>query len=124
MQRLRNMTLHEQGERECAIAVQDNFDLCRRPEGIEFGAGKEDFAAAAVTLAARLAECATAEDAVLVGGHTALWITALDMLARRGRRRPQLCYFSTVRKRDEQGRFVFEPLRVERIVLPDRCLVR
>lgn len=119
MRRLRNLTLHEQGERECAVAAQCGFDLCRQPEGVEFGPGANDLADAASMLATRIAECAAAGDAVLLGGHTALWIVALDLLVQRKIRRPLLCYFSTLRKRDAQGRFVFEPVRVECIPADD-----
>jgi hypothetical protein len=108
-----------QGERERVVAAQAGFELRTEPEGVELGTAEQELAGAAETLAARLAECSAAGDAALVGGYTALWITALDLLARRNIKRPQLCYFSTLRKRDVHGRFVFEPLGVERIPVAD-----
>ena len=115
MKKLRNLTLHPQGDPECKIAAEAGFELCRTPEGVEFGVGKDDLIAAAAVLAERLAECSVAGDAALIGGHTALWIVALDLLAQRGIARPALYFFSTLRKRDENGRFVFEPSGVETI---------
>lgn len=113
MKRLWNLTLHPQGKREYDIAMAKGFELSRQPEGVEFGAGADELNKAAETLAGRLAHCAAAGEAALIGGHTAVWVAALDKLAHRGLSRPPLYYFSTLRKRDEHGRFVFEPCGLE-----------
>jgi hypothetical protein len=109
MRILRNLTLHYQ-EAECVgLAARHGFALQREPEGVEARCTVNGVAEASMVLAQRLAECSRDGVAALIGGHTAIWIAALDRLAAAGIRRPDLCYFETRRERDEDGRFVFKP---------------
>jgi hypothetical protein len=106
---LRNFTLHPQTPRELELARSAGFHLTPKPEGIEIPAGTP-LAAAALEFANRLRDAARQGHAVLVGGHTALWIAAILSLPPADL--PRMFYFETARTRDEQGRFVFTPLRL------------
>jgi hypothetical protein len=112
---MRNLTLHEQGPAECALAAQSGFALRPEPEGVMVGPGEEGLEAAARALAKRLRECAERSEAVLVGGHTGVWIRAVLQLTEQAKPLPELYYFDTRRSQDENGRFVFAPERLVRI---------
>ncbi|MCC6343666.1 MAG: hypothetical protein IT166_15785 [Bryobacterales bacterium] len=114
---LRNLTLHQQGDRETEIARRAGYTLSILPEGVEVGIGLADLTQAAEIMGRRLEECVEMGAVALVGGHTMLWIAAIELLAKRGKARPALAYFDTRRVRDASGRFVFEP---ERLVVLER----
>lgn len=109
MRKLRNFTLHPQGLREQVIAAQLGYDLHLAPEGVTVEPGRAGLQEAATVLANRLVAAAAEGSAVLIGGHTGLWIRTLDILNERGLRRPDLTYFDTRRTQDAEGRFVFQP---------------
>jgi hypothetical protein len=109
---LRNLTLHRQGEREQAFATRAGFLLEAEALGVEIDPARGGLNVAAVLLAGRLARCSAEGMAALIGGHTALWIAALDILTVRSVKRPDLLYFETARTRDIWGRFLFVPERL------------
>ena len=74
---LRNLTLHPQGDAECALAAAAGFRLQWEPNGVEVAPGEQGLETAAQALAERLRECVQAGAAALVGGHTGVWIRAL-----------------------------------------------
>jgi antitoxin (DNA-binding transcriptional repressor) of toxin-antitoxin stability system len=106
---LRNLTLHHQGPEHIDLAARYGFALEAEPEGVDVAPGPDGLLEAAITLAHKLAECSQSGAAALIGGHTGLWIAALDRLAADHKPRPALCYFATRRTRDEHGRFDFQP---------------
>ena len=108
MRKLRNFTLHTQTPREQTLAAQLGYDLQLSPEGLSVEPGRAGLEAAASIQANRLAEAAAEGSAVLIGGHTGLWIRALDILDERGIARPELTYFDTRRVHDDADRFVFQ----------------
>jgi hypothetical protein len=112
MKTLANLTLHRQEEREIALAARDSYALDAEPSGVDVGEGTAGLERAVRLLADRLEECSRHQTAALVGGHTGLWIAAVDRLPARGVPRPELLYFDTARLRDESGRFVFSPRRL------------
>jgi hypothetical protein len=112
---MRNLTLHEQGAADCALAAQSGFALESKPEGVMVGPGEEGLEAAAKLLAERLQKCAERSEAVLVGGHTGVWIRAVLLMVANGESLPEFYYFDTRRRQDENGRFVFVPERLVRI---------
>ncbi len=109
MRKLRNFTLHRQTSREQLIAAELGYDLQLAPEGLSVEPGLAGLETAAAVQANRLAQAAAEGSAVLIGGHTGLWIRALDILRERGNSRPELAYFDTHRMHDASDRFVFEP---------------
>jgi len=118
MTELRNLTLHPQGPAEVDLARASGYALAEAPEGVLARVGPGGLEDATAALAGRLADCASRGASALTGGHTGLWIAALELLAARGVRRPWLCYFETERRRDSEGRFVFRPLRLVRLPPP------
>jgi hypothetical protein len=83
MRTLRNLTLHEQNDAECAIAARAGFSLLRTPEGAVVEPGEAGLARASTQLADRLRSCTSQNEAVLIGGHTgALLAAVLILLAR------------------------------------------
>jgi hypothetical protein len=109
MRKLRNFTLHTQTSREQLLAAELGYDLQLAPEGFSVELGRRGLETAATIQAGRLAEAAAEGSAVLIGGHTGLWIRALDILNEHGITRPELAYFDTRRVHDADDRFVFEP---------------
>ena len=120
MTTLRNFTLHTQGPAEIEIAARAGFDLTPRPEGIEI-APATPLDGPAARFAASLRDAARAGHAVLIGGHTGLWIAALLLIP--PNELPRLFYFETRRTRDENGRFVFIPERLGEVPVPPRSIV-
>ena len=114
MKVLRNFTLHEQGEAECAIAARSGFSLSRAPDGAVVEPGEAGLARAATQLVDQFRSCAAQSEAVLVGGHTGVLLAAVLTLLAHGEVLPDLWYFDTRRIQDDKGRFVFQP----------ECLVR
>jgi hypothetical protein len=112
MPRIRNLTLHRQGEREREIALAAGLALDADPEGVE---ATDDIEAAAESLAALLRDCAARGHAALAHGHTGVWIAATVGMARAGEPMPALYSFLTERLHDERGRFVFAPVRLVRV---------
>ncbi len=106
---LRNLTLHLQGEKERALAARHGFDLRPEPEGVAVGPGREGLLVAGCELVEKLRACRERGEAVLVGGHTGVWLHAVARLHTLREALPPLFYFDTRRVRDEAGRFVFEP---------------
>ena len=109
MRILRNLTLHYQGDREVALAAARGFDLTREPEGVNVAPGQQGLRNASLELVARLRECRRKGEAVLLGGHTGLWVAAIAHLVTNGEALPELYYFDTRRVHDAEGRFVFQP---------------
>jgi len=118
MRLLRNFTLHEQGERELAVAAASGLDLSADVEGVEIQPG-DSFAFRASQLATLLRSAAAKGHAVLAGGHTGLWICAVLTVAATARHElPDIYVFQTRRLRDEDGRFLFEPDGLARLPVP------
>jgi hypothetical protein len=109
MRILRNLTLHYQGDREVALAAARGLDLMREPEGVNVAPGQQGLRNASRELVARLRECRRKGEAVLLGGHTGLWVAAIAHIITQGEALPDLYYFDTRRVQDAEGRFVFEP---------------
>ena len=107
---LRNLTLHAQSAREQEIALGYGLEVTVDPEGLMIESGQAGFDAAVAELALRLRECAQRGEAVLLGGHTGLWVAALLAVCRvSGETAAPPCYcFDTARIQDAAGRFVFE----------------
>ncbi len=106
---LRNFTLHSQGPREIELARLAGFQLSPHPEGFDLPTGTP-LQPHALRFAAQLRDAARSGHAVLAGGHTAVWIAAV--LSIPAAELPRLYYFETERTRDENGRFIFTPLRL------------
>jgi hypothetical protein len=115
MRILRNLTLHAQGDAEVALAASYGLALTREPEGVTVGPGEDGLQKAALDLAVRLHRCRQQDEAVLVGGHTGVWLAAVMRLTAEGAPLPALHYFDTRRIQDAQGRFVFVPEGLVRI---------
>jgi len=122
MRVLRNLTLHRQGAVEQGLAAEAGFELEIEPFGVDVSLEPDGFNAAAMLLTERLTRCTVRGVAVLIGGHTGLWILALDILSSRGVRRPDLYYFETLRRRDANDGFVFVPERI--LKLPEAARQR
>jgi hypothetical protein len=79
---LRNLTLHEQGEREIKLAARRGYLLTREAEGVAVEPGQEGLRRATQTLANKLRRCREQGESVLVGGHMGLWLaTSLELAA-------------------------------------------
>jgi len=91
MTRLENLTRHWQGAAEYDHAAKLGYELTLVPSGVNIG--PEGLEVAAMQLAGNLASCARHGAAVLIGGHTALWLRAMDILTEKGCARPALFYF-------------------------------
>lgn len=109
MRKLLNFTLHIQGQKEREVAANSGYELQVEPLGMTVEPGVAGLEEAARLQADRLLEAAGRDCAVLIGGHTGLWIRSLEILGERGKARPELAYFETRRIRDSEGRFVFRP---------------
>ncbi|HEX3880849.1 MAG TPA: hypothetical protein VHW24_27895, partial [Bryobacteraceae bacterium] len=107
--RLRNFTQHAQSVREQSVAADADYDLQLTPEGVTVEPGRGGLEVAAQIQADRLFEACAEGSVVLIGGHTGLWVRALEILRERRVERPALAYFDTRRLRDPEVRFVFEP---------------
>ncbi len=105
---LRNLTLHRQGDKEMALAARYGFRLLQEPEGVNVDPGPEGLVRAGRELAEKLRACRERGEAVLVGGHTGVWLHAVAHLLLAREPLPALYYFDTRRTRDDAGRFVFE----------------
>jgi len=77
MRTLRNLTLHEQGDRELHLAQAMGFLLESQPWGVEISTGFDE---AVATLASRLHQTAELGHAALIGGHTGLWVATIEKL--------------------------------------------
>ena len=109
--------MHEQGDAEQGLARSKGYSLCRRPEGVNVSG--TNLSAASDRLARLLSECSNRGWAALIGGHTGAIVQALLDLNFRGESIPQIVCFQSERKRDENGRFVFEPSALVRVWPPD-----
>jgi hypothetical protein len=112
MRRVRNLTLHEQGEAELRMAARAGVCLSAEARGVVADGGQGGFRVAAKQLAAELAACLRAGEGALVGGHTGVWLAASWQCREQEGRLPSLWYWETARRRDEAGRFVFVPERL------------
>ena len=108
--KLWNLTLHEQGPAEIAIATAAGFDFDPTPRGVVVQPGQAGLNDAVTAIARVLGEAVAAKAAVLVGGHTLSLAGAL--VALREEELPSLVSFDTERQRDEHDRFVFRPVGV------------
>jgi hypothetical protein len=115
MQTLRNLTLHEQSDLEVNLAASQGFALTPEPGGVEVEIGNDGLWRATASLTIRLRECRDRGEAILVGGHTGLWLAAVLHLALNGETLPPMYYFDTRRIRDDTGRFQFVPERLVRV---------
>ena len=107
MKPLWNLTLHEQGVREIALAAIFGFNLEVVPRCEEVPEGQSGLQSATGRLAAALAACHHAGAAALIGGHTGLWVATILEMRERSVPLPPLYCFDTRRRRDENGRFQF-----------------
>lgn len=112
--KMMNLTLHVQNERECDLVDKETgLDLERSPQGVYVGKGEEGLISASSEVIAKVKREGYTH--ILVGGSTGL-VAKMVKYFTENSMDVNLYEFENSKRRDGDGKPIFEPVAIRKII--------